>query len=63
MATWRAYSKAGAAIIGAGVTAGLGIVTPDTELYNVLTIVSAMLTAFAVYAVPNKAGDDARTAG
>lgn len=47
------YAKLIVAILGAGVTAALGIVSPDTELFSILTIAAAMLTAYGVYAVPN----------
>lgn len=46
-------AKAWIAIAGAGVTAALGIFPPDTNVYRALTIVAALLTAAAVYAVPN----------
>lgn len=49
-----AYAKAIAAILGAGVTAALGIFPPDTDAWTVLTIASALLTAVAVYLVPNQ---------
>lgn len=47
------YYKAIVAVLGAGVTAALGIVPPDSSLWQTLTVVSALLTAAAVYAVPN----------
>lgn len=47
------YAKFVVAIIGAGVTAALGVVAPDTDLFAVLTIASAVLTAAGVYLVPN----------
>jgi NAD-dependent SIR2 family protein deacetylase len=47
------YAKAIVAVIGAGITAALGIVAPDTDLYNILTVAAAMLTAASVYLVPN----------
>ncbi len=46
------YAKAIVAILGAGVTAALGIWTSG-EVANVLTIVSALLTAAGVYLIPN----------
>jgi len=52
------YAKAIVATIGAGVTAALGLVTPDDPAYMWLVIASAMLTAVAVYVVPNKASED-----
>ena len=48
------YAKAITAVIGAGVTAALGLVTPDDPAYVWLVIASAMLTALAVYVVPNR---------
>jgi len=47
------YRKAIVAALGAGVTAALGIWGPDTKVGQVLTVVSAALTALSVYAVPN----------
>ncbi len=46
------YAKAIVAILGAGVTAALGIWTSG-EVANVLTIFSALLTAAGVYFTPN----------
>lgn len=63
MTGWKPYAKAIVAVLGAGITAALSIITPDTDLYNVLTIVAAMVTAFGVYAVPNKGTTDGRAAG
>lgn len=48
------YLKFVVAIVGAGVTSALTLVAPDTDLFKVLTVVSAVLTAVAVYVVPNK---------
>lgn len=48
------YAKAVIAIIGAGLTAALGLIAPDTDLFTVLTILSAMVTAAGVYAIPNR---------
>lgn len=47
------YSKAIVAILGVGITTALDLITPDTDLWMVLKIVSAMLTAAGVYLVPN----------
>lgn len=47
------YVKFIIAILGAGVTAALGVVSPDTDLFNVLTIAAAVVTAAGVYAAPN----------
>jgi hypothetical protein len=47
------YAKALVAIAGTGVTAALGLVGPDEPAFMWLTILSAMLTAAAVYVVPN----------
>jgi NAD-dependent SIR2 family protein deacetylase len=46
-------AKAIVAIFGAGVTAALGIFPEGTTTWNALTIASAVLTACAVYLVPN----------
>lgn len=50
----QAYAKAVVAVVGAAVTAALGLVAPDTTTWIVLTIVSAALTAASVYVTPNK---------
>ncbi len=47
------YAKAIVAVIGAGVTAALGIFPANTSTWTALTIASAVLTAAAVYLVPN----------
>lgn len=46
-------AKAIVAIIGAGVTAALGIFPADTSTWKALTIAAAILTAAAVYLTPN----------
>jgi hypothetical protein len=46
-------AKAVVAIVGAGVTAALGIWGPDTGVGQVLVVVAALCTAAAVYLVPN----------
>jgi anaerobic C4-dicarboxylate transporter len=46
-------AKAYAALIGAVLTALVGTLTPDDPAYRVLTIVLAVVTALAVYRVPN----------
>lgn len=48
------YAKAVVAIVGAGVTAALGIIPANTTTWTVLTVISASLTAAGVYLVPNK---------
>lgn len=48
------YAKAITGVLGAGVTAALGLVPPDTGLWQGLTVASALLTAAAVYVVPNQ---------
>jgi len=45
--------KAIVAIIGAAITAALGIVPADSTLWQVLTIAAAALTAAAVFLTPN----------
>lgn len=47
------YAKAIVAVAGAGVTAALGLVGPDSPAFIWLTIAAAVLTAAAVYATPN----------
>jgi hypothetical protein len=47
------YAKAVVGVIGAGVTAALGLVPPSTSLWQVLTVLSAVVTAAGVYLVPN----------
>lgn len=46
-------AKALVAILGATVTAALGIFPANTTAWTVLTILSAALTAAGVYLVPN----------
>jgi hypothetical protein len=46
------YGKFIVAILGVAVTTLLGIVAPDTDLWKVLTVASAVLTAIGVYAAP-----------
>jgi hypothetical protein len=50
----KRYSKAVAAIVGAGVTAALGIWGPETPVGQVLVVVAAVLTAVSVYGVSNE---------
>ena len=51
------YMKFVAAILGAIITSALTVVGPDTDLFKVLTVVSAGITAVAVYLVPNQPSD------
>lgn len=46
-------AKAIIAILGAAVTAALGIFPANTTTWTVLTIVAAAITAAGVYLVPN----------
>ena len=55
------YAKFIVAILGAGITAALGVVAPDTDIWRVLTIAAAVVTAAGVYATPNKPTADNRT--
>ena len=48
------YAKALVAIAGGAVTAALSIFPAETTTWQVLTILSAMLTAAGVYLTPNK---------
>lgn len=47
------YAKAIVAIIGATVTAALGIVPPHSTTWEILTVLAAAVTAAGVYLVPN----------
>jgi NAD-dependent SIR2 family protein deacetylase len=47
------YAKLIVAIVGAGITTALGLIPPTSTLWVVLTVASAMLTAYGVYQVPN----------
>jgi len=51
-----ASAKAYVALIGAAVTAMLGLLGPDDTLFDTLTIVAAICTALATYTVPNRPG-------
>lgn len=51
------YAKFIVAVLGAGVTSALSLADPGTDVFKYLTIASAVLTAVAVYAVPNKPVD------
>lgn len=53
-----ATAKAWAAFAGAIITALVGTLTPDDAGYRVLTIALAVVTAIAVYRVPNTDTDD-----
>lgn len=46
-------AKAFVAVVGSAVTAALAIFPTDSPTWKALTIVSAALTAAAVYLVPN----------
>jgi hypothetical protein len=47
------YAKAIVAVLGAAITAALGLAPQGTQVWTVLTIVAAALTAAGVYLVPN----------
>lgn len=47
-------AKAWAAFVGAILTALVGTLTPDDTGYRILTIVLAVVTAVAVYGIPNR---------
>lgn len=47
------YAKAIVAVLGGVVTAALTIWGPDTQVGQILVVVSAGLTALGVYAYPN----------
>ncbi len=57
--TMSQTAKAWTATIGAIATASLGVVAGDTRAGQILTIVAAVGTAAAVYAVPNAPTHDA----
>jgi len=46
-------AKAWVALIGAAVTALLGVLGPDDPLFKILTCVAAVCTAIATYVIPN----------
>lgn len=48
------YSKAIVAVLGAAITAALGIIPPNSTLWQILTVLAAAVTAASVYAVPNQ---------
>lgn len=54
MNTFLATAKTWAAFVGAILTALVGTLTPDDTGYRVLTIALAVVTAVAVYGVPNR---------
>ena len=54
----KAYAKAIVAVLGAAITAALGIVPEGSTLWGVLTVVAAAVTAIGVYAVPNTPAED-----
>lgn len=47
------YAKAIIAIVGAAVTAALGVFPPSSPAWTVAQIIAAVLTASGVYVVPN----------
>lgn len=53
MNKFLATAKAWAALVGAILTALVGTLTPDDPGFRVLTIVLAVVTALAVYRIPN----------
>ena len=53
MQQFAPYAKSIVAVLGVGITTLLGLIAPDTDLFTVLTVVSAMITAAGVYLVPN----------
>lgn len=48
------YAKAIVGIVGASVTAALGLIPPSSTVWVLLTILSVALTATGVYLVPNQ---------
>lgn len=53
------YAKAIIAILGAAVTSALTLVGPEDQLFKILTVAAAVLTAAGVYLVPNGSTEDA----
>lgn len=51
------YAKAIVAVLGSAITTLLALIPPETSLWIALTVVSAALTALAVYLVPNEPAD------
>ena len=47
------YAKALVAVVGAAVTAALGVLPAGSTVWTVLTIIAAAVTAAGVYLVPN----------
>ena len=47
------YAKAFVAIVGAALTAALGLLPAHTTLWTVLTVLAAAVTTAGVYLVPN----------
>jgi hypothetical protein len=47
------YAKAIVGIIGAGITAALGLIPSEGNLFIILTVAAACVTAAGVYLVPN----------
>jgi hypothetical protein len=48
------YAKFIVAVIGAGITSALTLTLPDDPAFKYLTIASAVVSAIAVYVVPNR---------
>lgn len=48
-----AYAKFVVAVVGAGITSALQFAAPDTNEFKWLTIALAVVTAVAVFFVPN----------
>jgi hypothetical protein len=57
------YAKFIVAVIGAGLTAALQFAAPDTSEFKWLTIALAVVTAIAVYVVPNAPAEGRHEAG
>lgn len=49
------YMKFVVAVIGAGITSALTLTLPEDPAFKYLTIASAVVSAIAVYVVPNSA--------
>jgi len=58
-----AYAKFIVAVVGAGITSALQFAAPDTNEFKWLTIALAVVTAIAVFFVPNAPADGRHEAG
>lgn len=57
------YAKFIVAIVGAGLTSALQFAAPDTNEFKWITIALAVVTAIAVFFVPNQPAEGRHEAG